>query len=110
MTLELIRSLLPIFLHCLDGSWRVAMASSSSFKPSCRDVDNTMHAWAGSCRGGLDFTLLFEETILEILPISLIIMIIPLRIWQLSQKRPKVVSSYLLPFKLVSAKNLSYIN
>lgn len=78
------------------------MASSSSSAQSCRDLDNTMHAWAGSCRGGLDFTLLFEETILQILPISLILIVIPLRIFQLVQKRRKVVASWLLLFKLVS--------
>jgi hypothetical protein len=56
----------------------------------------------GDCRGGFDFSLLFEETILGILPISLILLIVPLRIWQLSQKRRKVVGSWLLPVKSVS--------
>lgn len=77
------------------------MATSSSSGPSCRDLDNTMRVNAGSCRGGFDFTLLFEETILTLLPIALISILVPLRIWQLSQKRRKVVESWLLPLKFV---------
>lgn len=57
---------------------------------------------AGSCRGGFDFSLLFEETILEILPIILMLIVIPVRLWHLSQKRNKVVGSWLLLVKLVS--------
>lgn len=74
----------------------------SSNGPLCRDLDNTIRAGMGNCRGGFDFSLLFEETILEILPIALILIIIPLRVWQLSQKRRKVVGSLWLPIKLVS--------
>lgn len=78
------------------------MATSSSSRPSCRDLDNTMRVDAGSCRGGFDFSLLFEETILSLLPIALISFLVPWRVWQLSQKRRKVVGSWLLPIKLVS--------
>ena len=76
------------------------MASSS--RPSCRDLDNSLSFDAGSCRGGFDFSLLFEETILEILPIAFILVLAPIQVWQLSQKRRKVVGSWLLPVKLVS--------
>ncbi|KAJ5249016.1 hypothetical protein N7468_000467 [Penicillium chermesinum] len=76
------------------------MVPSSSSGPSCHDLDNSMHAWAGSCRGGFDFTLLFEETILTILPISLILILVPWRLWQLMQQNHKVNSSVLLPLKL----------
>lgn len=78
------------------------MALSSSSGPSCHDLDNTVRAGMGSCRGGFDFSLLFEETILEILPIAIIILVAPFRIWQLSQKRRKVNDSWLLLLKLVS--------
>ncbi|KAJ6102982.1 hypothetical protein N7486_005409 [Penicillium sp. IBT 16267x] len=78
------------------------MASSNSSAASCRQIDNTMHVWAGSCRGGFDFTLLFEETILQILPIALILMLVPFRIIQLSHKRRKVIDSWLLLLKLVA--------
>ncbi|KAJ5098890.1 hypothetical protein N7532_005891 [Penicillium argentinense] len=76
------------------------MASSSASGPSCRDLDNTMRIDAGSCRGGFDFSLLFEETILGILPIALILILVPLRLWQLAQKRRKVEGSSLFVFKL----------
>ena len=78
------------------------MAASSFSRPSCRSLDNTMRVDAGSCRGGFDFSLLFEETILSLLPIALVSILVPLRLWQLSQKRRKVVDSWLLPVKLVS--------
>jgi hypothetical protein len=70
--------------------------------PSCHDLDNTLRIDAGFCRGGFDFSLLFEETILEILPISLILIVIPFRLWHLFQKRHKVERSLLLFLKLVS--------
>ncbi|KAJ5946543.1 hypothetical protein N7454_003382 [Penicillium verhagenii] len=78
------------------------MASSNSSAALCRQVDNTMGVWAGSCRGGFDFTLLFEETILQILPIAMILILVPLRMYQLSQERRKVVDSPLLFLKLAA--------
>ncbi|KAJ5151991.1 hypothetical protein N7492_010286 [Penicillium capsulatum] len=75
---------------------------ASTSRPSCRELDNSLSFDAGSCRGGFDFSLLFEETILEILPITLIIILVSARVWQLSQKRRKVVDSWLLPVKLAS--------
>lgn len=78
------------------------MTSSRLPGPSCRDLDNTLRIDAGSCRGGFDFSLLFEETILEILPILLILITIPVRLWHLSQKQNKVVGSWLVLIKLVS--------
>ncbi|KUM60794.1 hypothetical protein ACN42_g6342 [Penicillium freii] len=76
------------------------MTSSRYSGPSCHDLDNTLRIDAGSCRGGFDFSLLFEETILQILPIVLILILIPVRLWQLSQKRNKVVRSSLVLIKL----------
>lgn len=78
------------------------MASSSTSGPSCHDLDNTIRIGLGSCRGGFDFSLLFEETILSILPIVLILILVSLRLWQLAQKRRKVEGSSLFLFKLVS--------
>lgn len=78
------------------------MASSSSSGPSCHDLDNTLRIDAGSCRGGFDFSLLFEETILGILPIALILILVPFRLAQLAEKRRKVEGSSLFLFKLVS--------
>ncbi|KAJ5794165.1 hypothetical protein N7457_000764 [Penicillium paradoxum] len=78
------------------------MTSSRPSGPSCRDLDNTLRIDAGSCRGGFDFSLLFEETILEILPILLILITIPVRLWHLSQTQNKVVGSWLVLAKLAA--------
>ncbi|KAJ5562000.1 hypothetical protein N7535_003537 [Penicillium sp. DV-2018c] len=78
------------------------MTSSRSTVASCRDLDNTLRIDAGSCRGGFDFSLLFEETILEILPILLILITIPFRLWHLSSRQNKVVGSWLIFIKLIS--------
>jgi len=41
----------------------------------CTSIDNTVQLYAGHCRGGFDFPLLFEESFLVILPISLAVLI-----------------------------------
>ena len=81
---------------------RLDMASTRYTGPSCRDLDNTLRIDAGSCRGGFDFSLLFEESILQILPIALMLIVIPFRLWQLSHTRDKVTRSLLIFLKLVS--------
>ncbi|KAI9928790.1 hypothetical protein MW887_002008 [Aspergillus wentii] len=70
--------------------------------PSCLQLDNTFRAYALSCRGGFDFTLLFEETILGILPIGLILAVAPFRISHLWQRQNKVDLSILFWIKTVS--------
>jgi hypothetical protein len=68
----------------------------------CAGVDDSIGPWAGECRGGFDFTLLFEETILSILPLAIVLLVAPFRIFYLSKRDKKVGKSYLLPLKLVS--------
>lgn len=70
---------------------------------SCTLVDESFGPYAGHCRGGFDFTLLFEESILSILPLVLLLGIIPLRIVYLVRRSVKVERGILLPLKLVSA-------
>lgn len=86
------------------------MATSNPSGPLCRALDNTIRAGMGPCRGGFDFSLLFEETILGILPISIAILVVPFRIWRLIHKRRKVVDSWLFLSKLVSVWFLSDIS
>ncbi|KAF2439489.1 hypothetical protein P171DRAFT_490190 [Karstenula rhodostoma CBS 690.94] len=77
------------------------MASDSSQR--CGAVDNTVGPYAGAhCRGGFDFTLLFEDAFLSIAPIALLLCIAPLRIGYLWQKSKKVSTSLLLPAKLLA--------
>lgn len=70
---------------------------------SCPRVDDTFGPWAGSCRGGFDFTLLFEESILSLLPLCLLLLVVPLRIPYLIKRNIKVNQSLLSPSKLVCA-------
>jgi len=77
------------------------MASKAS--QQCAAVDDTFGPWAGPhCRGGFDFTLLFQETLLSILPLSLLLLAAPFRIYFLWGKKIKVHKSPLLLAKLVS--------
>ena len=55
-----------------------------------------------NCYGGFDFTLLFEETILCIAPLSLVLLGLPFRIYRLSRAEPKVGLGWLHRLKLVS--------
>jgi hypothetical protein len=73
---------------------------------SCLIVDNTFGPHAYRCRGGLDFTLFFEETILTILPLALVLCISPFRILYLSKRSVKVNKGILLYVKWVSTNGL----
>ncbi|KAI4197560.1 MAG: hypothetical protein LQ348_002135 [Seirophora lacunosa] len=68
---------------------------------SCPAVDDTFGPYASHCRGGFDFTLLFEESILSILPICCILSLVPFRVAYLLRRTIKVNRTYLLPSKLV---------
>lgn len=67
----------------------------------CARLDDRFGPHADGCRGGFDFTLLFEETILTLLPLAIILLITPLRIFYLFKKDRKVVQTRLLSCKLV---------
>jgi ATP-binding cassette subfamily C (CFTR/MRP) protein 1 len=69
---------------------------------SCASRDNTIGPYAGEhCRGGFDFTLLFEDAFLSITPLALVLCIAPFRIIYLLRKERKVSISLLLAAKLV---------
>ncbi|KAL3480238.1 P-loop containing nucleoside triphosphate hydrolase protein [Aspergillus californicus] len=70
------------------------MALQLSLFP-CQQADSSLHPVPPSCRGGFDFSLLFEEVILGVLPLAIIVLILPWRIWHLFQKPRKVVPSTL---------------
>ncbi|KAL8695796.1 MAG: hypothetical protein Q9224_003154, partial [Gallowayella concinna] len=67
----------------------------------CPLVDNTFGPYAGSCRGGFDFTQLFEESILSLLPLCLLLLVLPFRVSYLLRRKVKVDRSVLLPLKLI---------
>ncbi|CAG5185712.1 uncharacterized protein ALTATR162_LOCUS11383 [Alternaria atra] len=69
----------------------------------CALTDDTFGPYAGAdCRGGFDFTLLFSEVFLSIIPLSLLIAIVPYRIYRLWWKETKVSRSTLLYTKLIA--------
>jgi len=80
-------------------SLQTAIIASPS--PMSCSIDATFGPHAAGCRGGFDFTLLFEECILSIIPIALILIVAPFRIHYLFKRRTKVSWSLLLPSKLV---------
>jgi ATP-binding cassette, subfamily C (CFTR/MRP), member 1 len=67
----------------------------------CSVIDDTWGPSADACRGGFDFTLLFEEAILTLFPLCLFLLSAPVRAIYLSHKSVKVKGSVLLPLKLV---------
>lgn len=67
----------------------------------CQGVDNALRVPASSCRGGFDFSLLFEEIILGIVPLGIVLIIVPFRLWHLFRKPRKVEVSWLLWAKVV---------
>ncbi|CAI4212352.1 unnamed protein product [Parascedosporium putredinis] len=59
-----------------------------------------MGPWAGPCRGGLDFTLLFEESIFSILPSALLFLAAPIQLIWVRGKTKTTRGGPLLPSKL----------
>lgn len=64
--------------------------------------DDSFGPWAGAlCRGGFDFTLLFEEVIL-CLPVQCLLLLLLLpRMVQLARRKSRVKSGLLRPLKAV---------
>jgi ATP-binding cassette subfamily C (CFTR/MRP) protein 1 len=71
----------------------------------CLQVDDTFRAHALSCRGGFDFTLLFEELILGVLPIGIVLLVVPFRLLYLVKSDHKVLPSKRPIYKTVSNSN-----
>lgn len=85
-----------------------AMSSSPQMSSlSCASIDDSFGPYANDCRGGFDFTQLFEETILFIVPVAILLVVAPFRVWYLLKKATKVVSSPLLHLKLVRDESRS---
>lgn len=79
----------------LDANAKSLNSTSSttddSFGPFLKIPDTTT----------FDFTLLFEESVLSVLPSGLFLLLLPPRIWQLWRSPRKVTGSYLLTAKIV---------
>ncbi|KAE8349019.1 P-loop containing nucleoside triphosphate hydrolase protein [Aspergillus coremiiformis] len=77
------------------------MGVHSGFFP-CQQEDNSFHIPLQFCRDAFDFPLLFEETILGVLPLGVILVLSSFRLWHLFRKERKVVTSWLLWAKLTT--------
>jgi ATP-binding cassette subfamily C (CFTR/MRP) protein 1 len=68
----------------------------------CIAIDNIVQLHAGECRGGFDFTLLFEESILILLPIALAVLLAAFRLTTLLRSPITTASLWLSVTKIVS--------
>lgn len=98
--------------HCSPHRvWRAcSLPAMSQPDRSCPvSVDDSFGPWAGSaCRGGFDFTLLFEEGILSIPLSCLFLLLLPSRTLHLVKSDVKILSTPLPLLKLVRC-SLSYL-
>ncbi|KAF6834099.1 ABC multidrug transporter [Colletotrichum musicola] len=81
-------------------------------RPACpAGVDDSFGPWAGTlCRGGFDFTLLFEESILAVPLHCLLLLALPVRALHLAKSEVKVVASIHRPLKACAAACLVALN
>jgi ATP-binding cassette, subfamily C (CFTR/MRP), member 1 len=70
------------------------LCGDDTFGPNVQSLD---------CRGGFDFTVLFEESILTILPAACFILLAPFRALRLLRRRIRVRRNALYVCKLVSS-------
>ena len=68
---------------------------------ACSD-DNAFGPGVGdSCRGGFDFTLLFEQSILSIGPSALFLLFVPAKLFQLIRANVKTLPNRVFTIKAV---------
>ena len=65
-------------------------------------ADNDFGPAVLGCRNGFDFTLLFEQTILSLVPSLLLLLLIPFRIYQLYTTSTKTIREANVYLKFVS--------
>lgn len=76
----------------------------------CNRIDNTVQLYAHECRGGFDFPLLFEESILVLLPIALAILIAAARFTTLWKFPVTTGAKWLVGLKAVCRPKYSIAN
>ena len=84
----------------MNSLWQVTESSVPSTACSV-DTEDLFGPQVKSCLGGFDFTLLFEESILSIGPMALVLLLVPVRIVYLFRSNRKVHGGPLHIFKLV---------
>ncbi|KAH6694276.1 P-loop containing nucleoside triphosphate hydrolase protein [Leptodontidium sp. MPI-SDFR-AT-0119] len=66
-------------------------------------IENSFGPTVKICRGGFDFTALFEQVFLSIIPSAIFLVLLAFRLVLLRRESPKVNCGYLLPAKIVIA-------
>lgn len=65
-------------------------------------TDGSFGPAVGPCRGGFDFTLTFEESVLGLLPQVILLLLAPIRLMTLRRRRERIAKNSHLGFlKLV---------
>ena len=67
--------------------------------------DDVFGPGAGGCRGGFDFTLLFEQSILSIAPSVIFLTFIPVTIIRLIRTNVKTLPNRIIALKSVSSRD-----
>jgi hypothetical protein len=76
-----------------------------TMSPNRTSLAYSLDAFGPTIPEGFDFTLLFQDSLLSILPSALLLLILPVRIWSLRGKTRKVHRSLIYENKLVSCPN-----
>lgn len=79
------------------------MSSNTTTASICLSADNAFGPQLKGCSGQFDFTLLFEQSILSILPSALLLLLSPLRILQLQYHDTKTRRNSWYMVKMVSS-------
>jgi hypothetical protein len=69
-------------------------------------IENSFGPKVKICRGGFDFTVLFEQVFLSIIPSAIFLSLLAFRVVLLRRESLKVNCGYLLPAKIVSCLHL----
>lgn len=77
------------------------MSMNETFLSLCADDTFGPTVGSPSCRGGFDFTLLFEDSIFAIGPSAFFLLVAPVRVIQLYRKHDKIRWLSLQAVKLV---------
>ncbi|CAI7584736.1 unnamed protein product [Penicillium manginii] len=73
------------------------------------DNDRSFGPWAGGCRGQFDFTLLFEESILTLIPAVALLLVGPPYVWHLLGRARKVQQGWWLAGKVAVSAALAQL-
>ena len=87
-------------LSPIMNTWIVYSSTAGS---NATHLVGTRSTFGPAAPGRFDFTLLFQDTILSIVPSAMLLLFVPPRIWMLFKQRVKVAKSPLHESKMVNS-------